>query len=81
MPERNVVRERLKPASWSGYKAQEFVPKAEVPSLQTGDSVSHETLGEGVVTRVEAGGVVTVRFADDGAERKLMLEYAPLEKI
>jgi DNA helicase-2/ATP-dependent DNA helicase PcrA len=28
-----------------------------------------------------AGGVVTVRFADDGAERRLMLEYAPLEKI
>jgi hypothetical protein len=25
--------------------------------------------------------VVTVRFADDGAERRLMLEYAPLEKI
>jgi DNA helicase-2/ATP-dependent DNA helicase PcrA len=34
-----------------------------------------------VVVRVEPGGVVTVRFADDGAERRLMLEYAPLEKI
>ena len=31
--------------------------------------------------RVEPGGVVTVRFAEDGAERRLMLEYAPLEKI
>ena len=31
--------------------------------------------------QVEPGGVVTVRFADDGAERRLMLEYAPLEKI
>ena len=30
---------------------------------------------------IEPGGVVTVRFADDGAERRLMLEYAPLEKI
>ena len=39
------------------------------------------TLGEGVVVHIEAGGVVTVRFADDGTERKLMLEYAPLEKL
>ena len=41
----------------------------------------HGSLGEGVVLRVESGGVVTVRFAADGAERRLMLEYAPLEKI
>ena len=41
----------------------------------------HATLGEGVVTRIEPGGVVTVRFADDGTERRLMLEYAPLERI
>jgi hypothetical protein len=25
--------------------------------------------------------VVTVRFADDGSERRLMLDYAPLEKL
>ena len=41
----------------------------------------HGTLGEGVVTRIEPGGLVTVRFANDGSERKLMLDYAPLEKI
>ena len=33
------------------------------------------------MTRIEAGGLVTVRFARDASERKLMLEYAPLEKI
>jgi hypothetical protein len=43
--------------------------------------VRHETLGEGVVTGIEAGGVVTVRFASDGSERRLMLDYAPLERI
>ena len=37
--------------------------------------------GRGRRRPVEPGGVVTVRFADDGAERRLMLEYAPLEKI
>jgi hypothetical protein len=56
-------------------------PRSELPSLQTGDSVRHGSLGEGVVTRIEPGGLVTVRFAGDGSERKLMLEYAPLEKI
>jgi DNA helicase-2/ATP-dependent DNA helicase PcrA len=43
--------------------------------------VRHSTLGEGVVTRIEPGGVVTVRFAGERSERRLMLEYAPLEKI
>jgi ATP-dependent DNA helicase UvrD/PcrA len=80
LPDEGVVRERLRPASWSGYGAPVH-PRDNVPDLSTGDSVRHGTLGEGVVVRVEPGGVVTVRFADDGAERRLMLEYAPLEKI
>jgi DNA helicase-2/ATP-dependent DNA helicase PcrA len=81
LPQEGVVVERLRPASWSGYGARDVTPRTDVPALATGDSVRHGTLGEGVVVRVEAGGVVTVRFADDGAERRLMLEYAPLEKI
>jgi DNA helicase-2/ATP-dependent DNA helicase PcrA len=78
---RAVERERLRPASWSSYGAHAGVaPREDVPSLSTGDSVRHGTLGEGVVTQIEAGGVVTVRFAD-GSERRLMLDYAPLERI
>jgi DNA helicase-2/ATP-dependent DNA helicase PcrA len=76
----SVERERLRPASWSSYGAQGIAPREDVPSLSTGDSVRHGTLGEGVVTQIEAGGVVTVRFAD-GSERRLMLDYAPLERI
>ncbi len=81
LPAEGVERERLRPASWSSYGARSFVPKSDLPDLSTGDSVRHGTLGEGVVLRVEPGGVVTVRFAQDGAERRLMLEYAPLERI
>jgi DNA helicase-2/ATP-dependent DNA helicase PcrA len=82
LPETHVVRERLRPASWDAYGAPaEIVPRPDHPSLSTGDSVRHETLGEGVVTSIEAGGVVTVRFEGDGSERRLMLDYAPLEKI
>src|SRR5207247_668751 len=76
----SIERERLRPASWSSYGAQGVAPRGDVPSLSTGDSVRHGTLGEGVVTQIEAGGVVTVRFAD-GNERRLMLDYAPLERI
>jgi DNA helicase II / ATP-dependent DNA helicase PcrA len=75
-----VERERLRPASWSGYGAAGVAPREDVPTLSTGDSVKHGTLGEGVVTQIEAGGVVTVRF-EDGSERRLMLDYAPLERI
>jgi ATP-dependent DNA helicase UvrD/PcrA len=80
LPEEGVVRERLQPTSWSGYGAPVH-PRADIPALATGDSVRHGTLGEGVVVGIEPGGVVTVRFAGDGAERRLMLDYAPLEKI
>ena len=46
-----------------------------------GDDVLHASFGEGVVTAVEPGSVVVVRFAGDGAERKLMADYAPLKKV
>jgi DNA helicase-2/ATP-dependent DNA helicase PcrA len=84
LPDSHVERERLRPASWSGYGAprqSQIAPREDVPDLSTGDSVRHSTLGEGVVVRIEPGGLVTVRFADDGSERKLMLDYAPLEKL
>ncbi len=82
LPAQGVERERLAPASWSSYGAppRSVSPRTDVPSLSTGDSVRHQTLGSGIVTRIEADGVVTVRF-EDGAERRLMLEYAPLERI
>jgi DNA helicase-2/ATP-dependent DNA helicase PcrA len=79
--EEDVERDRLRPASWASYGAKSFAPRENLPELSTGDSVRHGTLGEGVVLRVEPGGVVTVRFAQDGAERRLMLEYAPLERM
>jgi len=82
LPEHGVERERLSPAQWDyGRKgAPEYAPRADIPVLSTGDSVRHSTMGEGVVTQIEPGGVVTVRF-EDGSERRLMLDYAPLERL
>jgi ATP-dependent DNA helicase UvrD/PcrA len=81
LPQEEIGRERLRPASWSGYGAPTVAVRRNFPDLSTGDSVRHSTLGEGVVTRIEADGTVTVRFAEDGVERRLMLDYAPLEKV
>ncbi|MBA3332396.1 MAG: UvrD-helicase domain-containing protein [Actinobacteria bacterium] len=81
---REVERERLKPSSWASYGSPaSAAARGGNPglSLSTGDSVRHASLGEGVVTALEPGGVVTIRFAEDGTERRLMVEYAPLERI
>jgi DNA helicase-2/ATP-dependent DNA helicase PcrA len=49
-------------------------------SFAVGDDVEHATMGDGVVIGLEPGGLVVVRFAGDGSERKLMMDYAPIKK-
>jgi DNA helicase-2/ATP-dependent DNA helicase PcrA len=48
--------------------------------FRMGDDVVHAAFGEGVVLGVEPGGIVVVRFASDGSQRKLMADYAPIRK-
>ena len=69
-----------RPGSWASSSSS---PRSEqaVPAFRMGDDVSHAAFGAGVVTGVEAGGIVVVRFAGDGSERKLMAEYAPITKL
>ncbi|HEX6601272.1 MAG TPA: 3'-5' exonuclease, partial [Solirubrobacterales bacterium] len=71
--------------SWSTSVANEVTPAQPVDpgpalELQTGDDVVHASFGDGVVTAVEPGGVIVVRFANDGTERKLMADYAPVRR-
>jgi ATP-dependent DNA helicase UvrD/PcrA len=65
-----------------GAPADGVVPVDPGPTLElhTGDDVVHASFGDGVVTAVEPGGVVVVRFAGDGSERKLMADYAPIRR-
>jgi DNA helicase-2/ATP-dependent DNA helicase PcrA len=49
-------------------------------SFVLGDAVVHAAFGEGMVIGLERGGLVVVRFAGDGSERKLMADYAPLKR-
>jgi DNA helicase-2/ATP-dependent DNA helicase PcrA len=69
-------------APWSAAGPARGTPPPLRPAieLETGDDVVHASFGEGVVTGVEAGGVIVVRFAGDGTERKLMADYAPIRK-
>ena len=69
-----------RPGSWASSSSSARSEQA-VPAFRMGDDVSHAAFGAGVVTGVEAGGIVVVRFAGDGSERKLMAEYAPITKL
>ena len=54
----------------------------EIPALAVGDAVQHRTFGRGRVIGVEGAGdktVAKVRFGAD--EKRLLLRYAPLEKV
>ena len=65
-------------ATWGGAAVPE--PAGPGATFALGEDVVHANFGEGVVTGVEPGGLVVVRFAGDGSERKLMADYAPLKK-
>jgi DNA helicase II / ATP-dependent DNA helicase PcrA len=61
-------------------RAARAQPQPAGESFRLGEDVVHAAFGDGVVTGVEPDGVIVVRFAGDGSERKLMAEYAPVTK-
>ena len=69
-------------STWGGGATAAAAPEPSGPGaiFGLGDDVMHANFGEGVVVGVEPGGLVVVRFASDGSERKLMADYAPLKK-
>jgi DNA helicase-2/ATP-dependent DNA helicase PcrA len=77
-------------ASWSGAAAASAEAAGSGASMGSsdpagqvfhlGDDVVHAAFGDGVVIGTEPGGIVVVRFADDGSERKLMADYAPIRR-
>jgi DNA helicase-2/ATP-dependent DNA helicase PcrA len=70
-----------RPGSWASSSTTTRSVEPATPTFRMGDDVSHAAFGAGVVTGLEAGGIVVVRFAGDGSERKLMAEYAPITKL
>jgi DNA helicase-2/ATP-dependent DNA helicase PcrA len=50
------------------------------PAYRLGDDVAHPSFGEGVVTGLEPGGIVVIRFSKDSTERKLVADLAPITR-
>jgi DNA helicase II / ATP-dependent DNA helicase PcrA len=55
--------------------------RAVTQYFKDGEKVLHAVLGEGTVLAVEARGIILVRFDNDGSERRLMANVAPLRKL
>ncbi|MGI8573297.1 MAG: ATP-dependent helicase [Solirubrobacteraceae bacterium] len=52
----------------------------QMSAYRLGEDVVHPSFGEGVVTGLEPGGIVVIRFSKDRSERKLVAELAPISK-
>ncbi len=54
----------------------------QVLNLKVGDQVRHATMGTGTVIGIEGAGPRTIaRVSFGGAEKRLLLRMAPIEKI
>jgi DNA helicase-2/ATP-dependent DNA helicase PcrA len=69
---------RMRAMSWGSGDSDRQAPAA--PAFRLGDDVVHAAFGEGVVTGLEAGGIVVIRFSKDHSERKLVADLAPISK-
>jgi len=68
----------VRDAASSAWAANSAGTGSSARAFRLGEDVVHAAFGEGVVTALEPDGVIVVRFAGDGSERKLMAEYAPV---
>jgi DNA helicase-2/ATP-dependent DNA helicase PcrA len=78
-----VVRASTRPAAAPAPSPPQGARGAERAGLGVGDDVRHEVFGEGVIIDVEGRGEkaeAVVRFRDAG-EKRLLLAWAPLEKL
>jgi superfamily I DNA/RNA helicase len=64
------------PADVEPYEREQPAPTA----YRLGDDVVHSAFGDGVVTGLEPGGIVVIRFSKDHSERKLVADLAPISK-
>jgi DNA helicase II / ATP-dependent DNA helicase PcrA len=84
LTEKHSSAARSLTSSWAtptaGGAPPDAIESRPAIELQTGDDIVHASFGDGVVTGVE-GDTIVVRFASDGSERTLTLDYAPIKKV
>jgi DNA helicase-2/ATP-dependent DNA helicase PcrA len=74
---------RARVTSWGSPGGGADLPSRDEPpppAFRLGDDVVHAAFGEGVVTGLEPGGIVVIRFSQSGSERKLVADLAPISK-
>jgi DNA helicase-2/ATP-dependent DNA helicase PcrA len=74
---------RARATSWSSGTSDQPAWSRDQPApvgYRLGEDVSHPTFGEGVVTGIEPGGIVVIRFSKDRSERKLVADLAPISR-
>jgi DNA helicase-2/ATP-dependent DNA helicase PcrA len=78
---RGLAGIRARATSWArgdDGPSWDVQPAQAAPSFRLGEDVSHPKFGEGVVTGLEPGGIVVIRFSRDGSERKMVADLAPI---
>ena len=68
------------PGLWAAASAPSAGRRGPAPAYRIGDDVVHAAFGEGVVTGIEPDGIVVIRFAGDGSERRLLADVAPVTR-
>nr|WP_183096093.1 DNA helicase PcrA [Nocardioides stalactiti] len=76
-------RRNFSSAAAGANAAAKAKPSRAIPVLEPGDRVTHDSFGLGTVVSVEGQGdksVAKINFGSDG-EKRLLLRYAPVEKL
>jgi DNA helicase-2/ATP-dependent DNA helicase PcrA len=74
---------RARATSWSSSTPERASWEPDEPApvaYRMGEDVVHPTFGDGVVTGLEPGGIVVIRFSKDRSERKLVADLAPITR-
>jgi DNA helicase II / ATP-dependent DNA helicase PcrA len=76
-------RRNFSSAALRADAAAKAKPAREIPSLDPGDRVLHDSFGLGTVVSLEGAAEKSVASVDFGSEgvKRLLLRYAPLEKL
>jgi DNA helicase-2/ATP-dependent DNA helicase PcrA len=80
---RGLAGIRARATSWASGGGAETEWSRHEPApvaYRLGEDVVHPTFGEGVVTGLEPGGIVVIRFSRDRTERKLVADLAPISR-
>ncbi|WP_425463963.1 DNA helicase PcrA [Nocardioides marmorisolisilvae] len=80
---RQQMASRFSSASASADASKKAMAGRDVPSLDPGDRVQHDSFGLGTVISVEGAAEKAVASIDFGSEgvKRLLLRYAPVEKL